>query len=475
MDSSNGQLRIIKDQYGELQIQNGTVLKYVGTAQELRLPKDVVRIAPYAFNNNKSLRKLTTPVKLASIGKGAFYGCDNLKEVTIPGILFRRVNGGKVFPTDTKIYFRFYANAGVELEDEDYSDIYESEEEYVASGVDDASMAFEKPEDKPAAPVYKDEVIDEKIITVEEELPEEPEPEDDEPEDGETLQEKMEAVIPPDSTYDEARLRRPGLVNVDDYLIDGDVAVKYIGSAKETAVPDFVTTIGENAFSNSDVTAVYLPDKLEFIGKDAFSWCTKLKEIYLPESLKVIEQCAFSNCESLEKITFPQNLKYIGANAFRACSALKEFTLPDSLSTISRRAFDFCVALEKVTVPANVTRLTEGVFSHCENLRKVTLPAGLIEIGAWAFADCYELREINFPDRLEDIREVAFLNCTSLIAFDLPMSVRTIGREAFVGCENLRIVNIPRRLEKQVKPTKAFARLKNLTINYVDEEMPPVE
>ena len=75
----------MKTAQGELNIQSGTVLKYRGQDEELTLPKDVVRIAPYAFAGCRTLKKLTTPVKLASIGKGAFFGCDNLIEVTIPG------------------------------------------------------------------------------------------------------------------------------------------------------------------------------------------------------------------------------------------------------------------------------------------------------------------------------------------------------------------------------------------------------
>ena len=122
----------MKTEQGELNIQSGTIIKYRGQDEELTLPKNVVRIAPYAFAGCTSLKKLVTPVKLASIGKGAFFGCDNLVEVTIPGRLFRRVNGGKVFPQDNDIYFRFYATAGAQSEDEDYSDRFGSEEEYIA-------------------------------------------------------------------------------------------------------------------------------------------------------------------------------------------------------------------------------------------------------------------------------------------------------------------------------------------------------
>lgn len=448
----------MKTNDGDFKIQNGTVLKYTGSDEEVKIPRGIVRIAPYAFSGCKTLKKLITPVKLASIGKGAFYGCSNLVEVTLPGRLFRRVNGGKVFPADADIYFRFYATAGAQSEDEDYSDSFGSEEEYVASGVNDAERAF------------VDEVQSEEIITVVEELPSEPEQKPDLGDmDDRTLRERMDDIIPQDPAAEDDGPKRNSLVNLSDYLIVDDEVVKYIGTATKTRVPDFITRIGENAFSNSDVEEVYLPPRLNLIGKNSFSWCESLKEIKFPDSLQMIDDGAFSNCSALTKIILPDDIKFIGANAFRSCSGIKEINLPPALHTISRRAFDFCVSLERVVVPAAVMRLAEGVFSHCESLRKVTLPDSLTEIGAWAFAECYELREINFPQTLQSISEVAFINCRSLVAFDLPRSLKTIGRQAFVGCSSLHLVNMPRRLEKQLKPAKAFHKLPNLSINFYDD------
>lgn len=448
----------MKTSQGELNIQAGTVLKYKGQDEELTLPKNVVRIAPYAFAGCKTLKKITTPVKLASIGKGAFFGCDNLIEVTIPGRLFRRVNGGKVFPANADIYFRFYATAGAQSEDEDYSDRFGSEEEYVASGINDTERAF------------KDEVQSEEIITIVEELPLDAEPEADLSDgDNRSLRERMDAIIPHDSA-DDPDLQRNSLVNLRDYLIVDDEVVKYIGTNKATQVPDFITKIGENAFSNRDVEKVILPPRLKLIGKNAFSWCERLTAIELPDGLQMIDDGAFSNCSSLENVGFPADLKFLGANAFRACSSLNRLDLPESLHTISRRAFDFCVSLEKINVPSGIMRLAEGVFSHCESLRKVILPDNLTEIGSWAFAECYELREINFPPLLQSIGEVAFINCRSLVAFDLPKSLKTLGRQAFVGCSSLHLVNAPKAIEKQVKPTKAFHKLSKLSINYYEDE-----
>ncbi len=485
-----------------LRIDKGTVIRYTGKAEEVSLPKDVLRIAPFAFAGCKTLKKIVTPYTLCSIGKGAFYGCDNLEEATLPGKLYLRVKGGKVFPAEAKIYFRFYVSPDPPSEDYDYSDYFDTVDAYLASGIKDEDL-FDatgrfggyviinnapvptrpaEPEEEPVIDEVKpEEEKPEEVAPVEDELPEDEE-EEDEPheeiglddvdEDPETLQERMDAVIESDEK-DGAAPRR-NLVNIGDYLIEGDRVIKYIGSATETKVPEFIRVIGDDAFSNSDVVKVELPPEVDTICKNAFAWCSKLTEINLSESLQMIDDGAFASCQSLEHLVFPEGLKFIGANAFRACCALKELVLPQSLVTVNRRAFDFCVSVEEVILPENITVLAEGVFSHCENLHKAVLPANLKSVGAWAFADCYELREINFPNGLETVGEVAFLNCRSLVAFDMPQSVKSIGRQAFVGCTSLHLVTLPRRLEKQLKPQKVFYRLKSVTFNFEDDNSSPL-
>lgn len=478
-----------------LHTENGTAVRYTGAAEELVLTEDITRIAPFAFAGCKTLKKIVTPHTLRSIGKGAFFGCDSLVEATLPGKLYLRVKGGKVFPADADIYFRFYVTSGELSADEDYSDAFDTAEAYIASGIDDAEQASlcgnpdgclivtaaapaNAADDgvKPQGDEDKtEETVEEDIeIAVEECVPHEEIDLSDTDADTGTLQERMDAVFS-DEEKDGGKPASRNLVNISDYLIDGERVVRYIGSAAETKVPQFIKVIGGDAFSNSNVVKVELPPEVDTIEKNAFAWCSELKEINLPEGLRLIDDGAFASCRSLEYIAFPESLKFIGADAFRACSGLKEIALPRGLSAISRRAFDFCVSLEEVELPDGVTVLADGVFSHCENLRKAVLPAGLKSIGAWAFAECRALREINFPDGLEEIGEVAFLNCASLVAFDLPATVARLGRQAFSGCASLHLVTLPRRLEKQLKSQKVFYRLPSVNFVFTDgDDFPPI-
>ncbi len=442
-----------------LRIEKGIVIKYSGKEEEVKLPSDVIRIAPYAFYGCKTLKRIITPPKLASIGKGAFYGCDNLEEATIPGRLYRRVRGGKAFDKSANIYFRFYASPDKEFDDEDYSDKFESEADYLSSGEDDSAHAYDNLKGNGGGEVVNliEEIID----------PPAPEPYVPIEDDPETLQEKMQAIVPEEPKKAPlSEERKSELTNIDDYIIEGDVVIKYIGTKKQTVVPEFITKIGDNAFANGDVENVILPAGLKIIEKTAFGWCEKLKEITFPDGLEIIDDFAFADCSSLTKIILPESVQFIGASAFHACSSVKILQLPSCIKQISRRAFDFCVSLEKLYLPDSVEKLHEGAFAHCESLTTVRLPEGISEIGSWAFAECFELREINFPEGLTEIGEVAFMNCKTLVAFDLPLTLKQIGRQAFVGCEELRLVKVPKNLEKEIKPKKVFHRLRNISITY---------
>ena len=60
-----------------------------------------------------------------------------------------------------------------------------------------------------------------------------------------------------------------------------------------------MTGIGSNAFLNSGITEISLPNTLTWIDNDAFSGCDNLEEIRLPDSIQYIGERAFLNCPNL--------------------------------------------------------------------------------------------------------------------------------------------------------------------------------
>ncbi len=64
---------------------NGTktvLYRYLGTDEKVSVPEGIVKIESDAFRGNMNLKSLELPKSLGFIGDRAFYGCENLKEIT---------------------------------------------------------------------------------------------------------------------------------------------------------------------------------------------------------------------------------------------------------------------------------------------------------------------------------------------------------------------------------------------------------
>ncbi len=112
---------------------------------------------------------------------------------------------------------------------------------------------------------------------------------------------------------------------------------------EEAIIEEGVTTIGEEAFCHrysSQVKKLYVAASVKEIKNDAFYYCTKLSEVtFAPNSqLKSIGEYAFSNT-NLTNIVLPEGLETIGDAAFYE-SNLKEVTIPTTVTSIGSGAFN---------------------------------------------------------------------------------------------------------------------------------------
>ncbi len=115
---------------------------------------------------------------------------------------------------------------------------------------------------------------------------------------------------------------------------------------KKTIVPSKignipVVNLGQ-AFTNTDVREVVLPDSIRHIGTGAFCNCTHLEKIKLPYGLLFIDSDAFKNCCKLQSVDIPDGVLNIGCEAFSGCKELKQITIPASVVQIDENAFDGC-------------------------------------------------------------------------------------------------------------------------------------
>ena len=84
---------------------------------------------------------------------------------------------------------------------------------------------------------------------------------------------------------------------------------------------------------------VSIPDSVTSIKKEAFVWCTSLKNIDLPAGLQNIGYAAFRYCWALASVRVPEGTEHIDSYAFADCSVLASAHLPASLKSMGHELF----------------------------------------------------------------------------------------------------------------------------------------
>ena len=98
--------------------------------------------------------------------------------------------------------------------------------------------------------------------------------------------------------------------------------------AGELAIPNNVTSIGDNAFYKcTGLTSITIPDSVTSIGNDAFFKCKGFTSITIPSSVTSIGNTVFYQCSSLTSVTIPNSVTSIGSFAFNSCTGLTSVTL----------------------------------------------------------------------------------------------------------------------------------------------------
>ena len=88
-------------------------------------------------------------------------------------------------------------------------------------------------------------------------------------------------------------------------------------------IPKNIVTITANAFKESGLKKLYIPNQVTTIGTSSFEACKNLEDVHISNNISIISQSTFKNCEKLEKIEIPVKVDQIGTNAFYG-SGLKD-------------------------------------------------------------------------------------------------------------------------------------------------------
>jgi TPR repeat protein len=117
----------------------------------------------------------------------------------------------------------------------------------------------------------------------------------------------------------------------------------------------------------SNLESIIIPQSVLIIGKNAFSYCNKLKTIDFSDGIKCINERAFNRCTSIEKITMPSSVEEIGKGVFSDCIRLKTIKLSHVLKFVGEHAFKRCSSL-KIVIPIGSRESYENLMPNYREL-----------------------------------------------------------------------------------------------------------
>lgn len=160
------------------------------------------------------------------------------------------------------------------------------------------------------------------------------------------------------------------------------------GSGKDGTGNVYYDTLDKDTIVSKGI--VYLKNKLR--GGIIVARClTQRKEVEIPSMVdgeKVVDigNGAFSYNNKIEKITLPSTIGEVFKNAFSYCSNLKEIIFEsENLSRLMTNSFEGCTSLEVVKLPTNCTYLAPKAFANCGNIDKIYMPFSMVHIAENSF------------------------------------------------------------------------------------------
>ena len=228
--------------------------------------------------------------------------------------------------------------------------------------------------------------------------------------------------------------------DMSDFVVEGTTLVKYEGTEAAVTIPNYIETIGREAFENNgSLVSVQIPNSVSTIETGAFARCKNLCSVSIPASVSSIAPSSFAGCERLASITIDSNnysykcvdgtlLNYKGTRlvqvlAGRVGNKEKSYTISATVEEIDRYAFWGCDNIEKVQLNNYMTKIPAYAFSNMENLTTVSIPNNVMEIEMKAFEDCVSLSDVYIAPSVVKIHETAFDGCKKLNIVSEPGSV----------------------------------------------------
>lgn len=222
---------------------------------------------------------------------------------------------------------------------------------------------------------------------------------------------KTVAVVAP---FEGSGITYEGVIDVPATFVSNEITYEVVavadsafaGTSALTSVslPSSVTKIGNDAFLNSGVSTVTIPEQIKSIGAEAFMGCANLTQITIPASMTAIPEGAFAGT-GITSLVLPATVTTVGAHAFEGCAALATLEFAQQVTAIGENAFSGCplTSVKSISIVPAVCG-AQAFDSTTTATATLTVPLGFIDTykAADVWKDFQNFAEQTIPVNLGD-------------------------------------------------------------------------
>lgn len=175
---------------------------------------------------------------------------------------------------------------------------------------------------------------------------------------------------------------------------------EYCGKDKQIVIPSYyegypVVGIESNAFKNSAITSVSIPETVTYIGDYAF-YGSKITSVTIHKNVTYMGKGVFENCKQLTTVDYnatdceagwitvnnPMGLStlkytyYLSSEPlFASCNKLTDINVGTDVKIIPPCLFYGCTNAKNINISYNVEKIYYGAFAQCKNIDSVVFDA----------------------------------------------------------------------------------------------------
>lgn len=220
-----------------------------------------------------------------------------------------------------------------------------------------------------------------------------------------------------------------------------EAAFKGCTALKRVTLPEGVSGLYKEAFADcASLEKVRIESKEISIFERAFAGCSSMRKMEVTGRIKRVGADAFKGCGQLKDIDGDPKRVWMLQDELHGVVRPNPLVIPARPKTVTSEYVVQYDRFDSVDISEGVEEIEDGAFHGSRVLKRVRIPGTVKNIGEGAFANCPVLSEVIIGEGVQCIGEEAFEECPSLREITIPGSVKTIPRHLFRRCHLEKVV-----------------------------------